>query len=587
MPVSEAAWKKYQFYWDHFGNFCHDCLFIKDQNSELVPLILKPVQVKVAEHLCRCVAHDLPIRLIILKARREGMSTVVAAFFFWLTSMNNNMNCYMLSHDEIGASYIYDMHQIFYDEMDADFRPMRRKNNSKILKFENPNDKERHICPGRRSEIRVGSAKSEKIGSGYMTTLLHASEIAKWPKAENTMSSIKQSVPKPPKFSAVILESTAFGTGNYFHKEWKKAIAGGTQSDFTALFFAWFEDLENVEEIPLREDGTKDFTLSEFEKQHKRQFELTDEQMAWRRTTLKDSCDGDEELFKQEYPATAEEAFLVTGRGVFLKSSLKYHESRAPKTPLWRGSFDIQYIQHRDNVQEKIFTEKDPRGSLCIYEAPDFSNDRHYVMGVDVSEGIDVVKDKRSRGDRSAIHIFCQETGKMVAKWADWAEPDVLAKYCFYLGKVYHKALIGIECNNHGLTTLTVLRDLGYPIHQIYHREIYDEDDSEETKKIGWYTSIRTKPLLINNLVSMIRDKEIWGLDLDTLSEFGTYTKNAKGQMGGESGCYDDQVISAGIGAMLLTLLRDDLIKKPAKLTGLKKFNTSKIEMGSFALTGS
>lgn len=578
MPVTEAQLKKFHHYRKHFGDFCHNILRIKDQNAQLVPLILKPVQIKIAEYLIECWIENKPIRLIVLKARREGVSTLVAAFYYWITSMNNNYNCYMLSNDETGASYIFDMHQIFYDEMDDDIRPMRRHNNRKILRFENPNDEQRTKIPGRRSEIRVGSAKTKKVGSGYMTNLLHVSELAKCEKPEETMISIKQSIPKPPKWSSSIIESTAFGAGNYFHKEWKRAEAG--QSEYTPLFFPWFDEPEYSVEVPAG------FMPTEYEAQLKKKFKLTDGQIAWRRRSIRDECDGDENIFKQEYPSTPDEAFLVSGRGVFAPSTLAWHEAHSPKEILWRGNIAFNFIEHRGAVRQKAHADEDARGALTIYAKPDRKNEMHYALGADVAEGIDVSSDKYSKGDRSSVHILCQETGQQVAKYVDWISPDHFANVIFYMGRMYNNAYCGIESNNHGLVTLTCLRDLDYPLNLIHHSIVYGESYEDGTEKLGWLTNRRTKPLLIDTLSAGLRDKEIWGLDSDTIAELRTYTKDGRGRMGGEQGCYDDQVISLGIAYMMLTTMRE--IKGTSKKlpAGVRKFNTSSIEMGQFALTG-
>ena len=79
-----------------------------------------------------------------------------------------------------------------------------------------------------------------------------------------------------------------------------------------------------------------------------------------------------------------------------------------------------------------------------------------YVMGVDTAEGL-------GHGDYSCAHVLDLNTGELVASWHGHIPPDALADEVLSLGLWYRDALCCVEANNHGLTTITVLRQLGYP----------------------------------------------------------------------------------------------------------------------------
>jgi len=79
-----------------------------------------------------------------------------------------------------------------------------------------------------------------------------------------------------------------------------------------------------------------------------------------------------------------------------------------------------------------------------------------YVMGVDTAEGL-------GHGDYSCAHVLDLNTGELVASWHGHIPPDALADEVLSLGLWYRDALCCVEANNHGLTTITQLRQLGYP----------------------------------------------------------------------------------------------------------------------------
>ena len=137
---------------------------------------------------------------------------------------------------------------------------------------------------------------------------MHISEYAFWPPntKKSTLTGILQAVPNDPK-TFVAIESTANGF-DHFKELWDQAVAG--ESGFTPLFFAWYE----LPEYAMPYDG---FELTEEEKQLQAAYNLTLDQLTWRRWCIEANCSGDVDLFKQEYPSCPEEAFLMTGRPVF------------------------------------------------------------------------------------------------------------------------------------------------------------------------------------------------------------------------------------------------------------------------------
>lgn len=141
----------------------------------------------------------------------------------------------------------------------------------------------------------------------------HNSEVAFWQHSAEHAKGIMQAIPDSPD-TEVVLESTANGLGNYFHKQWQLAESG--QSEFIAIFVPWFWQDEYRKKVP------KDFSVTDHEASLKEIFNLDDEQICFRRSKIIElGAEGDngESAFKQEYPMTAQEAFQTTGTDSLIK----------------------------------------------------------------------------------------------------------------------------------------------------------------------------------------------------------------------------------------------------------------------------
>src|SRR5262249_42123757 len=141
--------------------------------------------------------------------------------------------------------------------------------------------------------------------------LFHGSEVAFWPHAETHAAGILQAIPDEPGTES-ILESTANGIGNLFHQMWHEAETG--DSDYIAIFVPWFWQEE------YRKAVSNDFSPSDEEAEYAALYGLDNEQTAWRRAKIAELRDPI--LFKQEYPATAAEAFQLSGHDSYIPPAL-------------------------------------------------------------------------------------------------------------------------------------------------------------------------------------------------------------------------------------------------------------------------
>ena len=171
---------------------------------------------------------------------------------------------------------------------------------------------------------------------------------------------------------------------------------------------------------------------------------------------------------------------------------------------------------------------------LTVWERPEEYN--AYVMGVDTAEGL-------GHGDYSCIQVLSVKTGEQVAAWHGRIPPDELATEVYRIGLWYRDALCCVEANNHGLTTITCLRQLGYP--NLYRKRSLNQVNNRIGQEFGWKTTRTSKPLMIDDLGMALKNDELILRCENTLAELRTFTRNERGQMSGSP--YDDRVMSLAL----------------------------------------
>jgi len=172
-----------------------------------------------------------------------------------------------------------------------------------------------------------------------------------------------------------------------------------------------------------------------------------------------------------------------------------------------------------------------------------------YIFGVDTSEGME-------DGDYSVIIVWDRKTGEEVALYRGLVPPDRLADKLDVWGRRYNNALMVVEVNNHGLTTLTCLRQKLYP--NLYFRPSKFETMGQPVSdRLGWKTNKVTRPLLIDELAKALRDGEIIIHSKELLDEMTTMVYNDNGDMVSQRGYHDDCIFAAGIGLQGFKVMYD------------------------------
>lgn len=283
-----------------FTWFAEHFLTIQTKAGQAAPLRLNRAQQYIHEQIEAQKRETGKVRVIIVKGRQQGCSTYVQARYFHRVMMNEGVQAFILTHQSESTKALFGMTERFYGNLPPPFMPRIGKRNQRELQFDRLN-----------SGYRVGTAGNDTVGRGTTFQLFHGSEVGHWQErnAAELVAGILQAVPDAPG-TEIILESTANGVGNFFHSQTQQALR--SESDFRVIFVPWYWQPE------YRRDAGSDFAPTDEEEELKRHFELSNDQLAWRRNKIREMTTNlvnGEQRFHQEYPNTLQEAFVVSGDG--------------------------------------------------------------------------------------------------------------------------------------------------------------------------------------------------------------------------------------------------------------------------------
>lgn len=319
---------------------------------------------------------------------------------------------------------------------------------------------------------------------GESAYLIIVDELAFLPNSEEAWAAIE---PVADVGGRIIMLSTANGEGNLFHKLWVEAMTGNNR--FEPLFFPWSANGRDQDWYEAKKRDLPEWQLA------------------------------------QEYPDTWENAFAKSGRPVFDVEMLRALELT---DPIARGYIDERLMFRADG------------GALAVWQWPDKTG--VYVIGADPSQGLE-------HSDYASAHVINARDGEVVAHWHGRIDPDLFGTDVLVrLGRWYNNALIGVESNNHGLTTLKFMQKARY--RPLYYERSPKYKRSVPTDILGFRTTQVTKPLMIDELNAALRDGALHLYDDRTANELRTFVRNDKGRMQGSP--YDDRTISLAIANQML-----------------------------------
>jgi hypothetical protein len=529
----EAIRRKFR---DDFLYYAPRALRIINETGEMVPFHLNKSQMLGHKLIEAQLESKGYVRANVLKPRKLGFSTYTEGRFYWKTSHRTGMGAMIMTEADQSRDSLFRMVKTYHENVPDLLRPETLQSNEKALVFDNARG------TGLKSRYDVKTCDS-KGGKGITTHFNHWSECAYFSKSSlDNLSGLMESIPSRfPQIlgTEVIKESTANGTAGHFYDEWTKAenmIKAGKVPEYINIFIPWTFDEGYRKPVSHEEAAYIVSTLTDEEKWllafvNPDNTRVTIENVAWRRHKIDNVIAPigytKEDYFKQWFPITPDEAFVFSGTSIFRVADLKMAELEC-YNPIDRGSF---------NYFGKFVSNDE--GIMKIWQRPRMNET--YVIGADVAEGIQT----EDRDYSSADVINCR-TGQQVAHVHCKLDPDRFGEFLNHLGRYYNDALMGVEANNHGLTTLTTLKHKSY--RRLYQRETLDANaQNRKTKKSGWLTTSKSKYKIIDGLVGIIRDRDSGIVCLETLGEFGHYSIMEDGSFGAILGKHDDRVMSYAI----------------------------------------
>jgi hypothetical protein len=493
--VRKRLYEDFEFYAKH-------ALKIRTKEGTVVPLVLNDAQKIFMKTVIRQLQATGKVRVVVLKGRQQGLSTIIEGIIYWWTSQHKAVKSIVMTHLGESTKALFDMAKRYHENCPEILRPHTKYSSRRELSFDLLD-----------SSYMVATAGGDGVGRGETIQLAHLSEAAFYPPAtaRDNINGLMQAIPNNPG-TFVFVESTANGIGNPFHNIWTAATEG--RSEYEAVFIPWFVQKE------YRKPVSKGFERTPAEDKLVKLYGLDDEQLMFRRHKI---ADNGEEMFMQEYPCHADEAFLTSGRPVFHTQQIHGILQDAP---------DIKV--RMELIGEAL--EEAPRGDLLLYRLHDPGET--YYIGADVAMGY-------KGGDWSVAQILDSHK-RQVGVYRSQVHPDYFATVLDKIGQFFNTAKIGVENNNHGILTATRLgKDLAYP--NLYFETHVDKETEDETVIYGFRTTVKTKPLIIDKLRAAFREKDIEVNDKITLRELITYVVTDEGKMQAEPGCFDDCVMSLAI----------------------------------------
>ena len=464
----------------------------------------------------------LPVRIIVLKGRQIGISTVTEAILFIWCFLHQGTNAVVLSKDQESSDYLFGMTKRFWTTS-----PFHGT-------FETKYDRIGYLewQPPILSTFTTSTAGKDDPGRGQTIQAAHLSECAFWEDADDIAGSLGEAIPYE-HGTIQVLESTAQGVGGYFHDEWMKAIdPSGHKSVFHPFFFEWWKH----DEYEIKTTHLKYKDLDEEEKELLDQFpELTMPKLAWRRRKI--ASYQNPETFKEEYPNSMEEAFLATGSNVFPLAKLA--KCYQPDVEQERG-----YLFNDGGRLAFMPTDE---GHLTVYVHPDARGRRRYVVAVDPTWTVE--------GDPACIQVIDRASLEQVAVWHGSADPTTIGEISLAMAMFYGpETILNTEVQGGGKVVLGVWRDANY---QYIWMDRRPDRPKLLMQAFGWNSTYETKRQMLGTMQGLIHRQQVLIHHPATYYEMTRYVTNDDGTYGpSRRSGHDDTVISLGIGWM--TVVTED-----------------------------
>jgi hypothetical protein len=483
-----------------------------------------------------------------------GISTFWQGVLMAKCVLDPGYHAVVVAHDEASVDSIFKKTRTFENHLKGIWKlPLANKQAGKLTWEQN-------------SSFWVASIKTDDaLLKGASVSGIHFSEVANFADKgidPNTpIASALQGMAKGPQ-SLVVYESTAKGRDPYFWAKCEEARDTHSSSEFALVFLPWY--LESDYQMTWKEYRTRLLAVNRadpgesfvphedeinlrrriaglkpepHEKWHVYRYDLTDEQLIWRRWCIRNRCEGKQSLFSRYYPSTYEEAFTSSETCMFSQDTIDWYSQRSRKA---------MSVGNIVDVAGGAAFESHPRGALRVWEHP--LPGQTYTIGADIGGN-------RKSSDPCALYVIDDERLRVVAAAHGHFEFDQYANYLYRLGEYYNWAHVVCE-NNHNPAVASLLHREAYP--NLYYYQDTGSIKFGGPNRPGFNTNRKTRPELINYIDKATRDKLLTCPDAMFSREMPFFVWHDKEERYRAAGSnHDDRILAM---ALALYPLRDQLV---------------------------
>lgn len=569
--IPDALTEIYRIRIEHdFEFWAASCVKIQHKETkELIPFNLNRAQRRLLSRLESMRLNGIAIRVILLKARQWGGSTLVQLYMAWIQLFHKRRwHSAIVTDVEDQARNIRGMYRLMADHhpseiFEVNMRPHQGSSKNKEI-------------ADRDCAIAIGSMQQPDNLRSFDFAMAHFSEVGLWKKTKgkepkDLVQAIRSTIPNV-HLSMVVLESTAKGVGNFFHQEWLAASKG--LSGYDPVFVPWYE-------IEMYQKPIKDLVqfIDSMTAYDWFQWECgaTFEGINWYKNHKK-SENMDTWRMQSEFPTTADEAFATTGRRAFAPLYVKQARLFNRK-PDFVG--DITGDAHNGvDALKNIRFDENEQGFLSVWSMPDKSRNikNRYVVPVDIGG-------RTSVADFSIIRVIDRapllEGGvpEVILTWKGHLDQDLVMWKAAQIARVYNNALLVPESNSlkskiedsEGEHIITVMDEI-----KPYYDNIYCRTDPEKVRqgvpaKYGFHTNVKTKTDLVTNLNKILRESGYIEYDVRVCDEYDSYEMKPDGTYGAVEGQHDDLVMCTAIGLKVSDIMDMPVLIVPAEKQVVKR----------------
>lgn len=431
-----------------------------------------------------------------LKARQLGITWLAAGYGLWKGLSAPGSTVLVISVNEEEAAKVINRIWDMYESL-----PLRFKMDTKVLiptRGVRPFTKITLQHPDGRVTRFIGLPATKKAGHGETCAVAILDEFARQEYASDIWKGVLPTMADGGKILAIStangVSNEQTGEGNFYHHLWVNAEHYGIVTRF----------------------------------------------MDWKHNPGRDQAWYDGLALKpkdraEQYPSDPDEAFILTGDVYFDVESLAWYRENAIREPKYRCFFEKV-------TRSTAKLAKSQQGVISVYEEPEEGHE--YAIAADVATG---------RGaDYSAAYVVDLGSLRTVAEFHGKRDADDYAYQLHYLGKWFNTAVLAVEMGGgYGEPVVISLRDgkdgrPSYP--RLYRHRDADRPALKEAPAYGFPMTMKTRPLVINQLEAAIREKSLPWIPRGLLQECLTFVyAKTNPSPRAQEGCNDDRVLAMSI----------------------------------------